>query len=56
VVFKIGTYVKNQVFERVGLVKLKRVSRLRLDVNSDNIKSRSMVSHTCPTGPAKQVK
>ena len=38
-----------QVFERVRLVKLEWVSRLRNDVNAHHLETRPMVSHARPT-------
>jgi len=35
------------VFQGVGLVKLERVSRLRLDVHADHLESGPVVAHRC---------
>jgi hypothetical protein len=41
--------VQFQVFERVFLVELERVTRLRFNVNPDNIKPCAMIAHSRST-------
>jgi hypothetical protein len=39
----------------VGLDEAKRIPRLRPVIDPDNIKARTVVSHSAPTGPTEQV-
>jgi 2-hydroxychromene-2-carboxylate isomerase len=43
-------------FHRVGLMKLERISRLRIDINADHVKARAMVAHRTAAGTAEQIK
>jgi hypothetical protein len=43
------------VFQRVGLVELKRIALLRIDIHSHHIESRPVVTHPGATGTTKQI-
>jgi len=42
--------VFTHILERICLMELERIMRLREMINSDNLKARSMVAHRCSTG------
>jgi hypothetical protein len=45
--------VRRHVLQRIGLNKVKRVSRLMLIIHADHLKPGSMVAHRSSPGPAK---
>ena len=45
----------SQVFERVGLVKLERVVRLWVDIDTNNVETGSVVTHSGATGTTEQI-
>jgi hypothetical protein len=44
-----------QILERIGVMKFERVSRLRVDIDSFNLKPSAMIAHPGATLAAKQI-
>ena len=45
-----------EIFQRIPLVELKWIVRLRLDIYADHFKSSSVIAHRSTTSTAEQVK
>jgi len=51
----VGVKALQRIGQGIGLVKLKRVVRLRFDVHTDNLKACPMIAHSRTTSSAEKV-
>jgi hypothetical protein len=48
--------VLRNIFQRIGLVELEGIVRLRQVIHADNRESCTVIAHRCPACPTEQVK
>jgi hypothetical protein len=51
-----GVEPLQRILQRVGLVELERVARLRVDVDPDDLESGLVVADCGPTGSTEEIK